>query len=246
MDTTLSIALSHQVARGRQMDIIANNIANMGTTGFKRENVMFGQYLKEAQGNLPKSARQISYVQDYGITRNMSDGPLVSTGNKFDIALNGDGLFQVKRANGEIAYTRNGHLALSDDYTLITSTGEEILDDSGNAIQIPPTMTNMKIASDGTISSPTEGQIAKIGVVTLADTSKLKKIGNNMFIADAPSIPATDFNIIQGMTESSNVQPVLEITRMISVSRSYISTSKLMDKLAEAQLKAINTLAKVS
>lgn len=246
MDTTLSIALSHQVARRRQMDIIANNIANMGTTGFKRENIMFGQYLKEAEGNMPKSARQISYVQDYGITRNMSDGPLESTGNKFDIALNGDGLFQVKRANGEIAYTRNGHLALSDDYTLITSTGEEILDDSGNAIQIPPTMTNMKIASDGTISSPTEGQIAKIGVVTLADTSKLKKIGNNMFIAEAPSIPATDFNIIQGMTESSNVQPVLEITRMISVSRSYISTSKLMDKLAEAQLKAINTLAKVS
>jgi len=246
MDTTLSIALSHQVARRRQMDIIANNIANMGTTGFKRENVMFGQYLREAEGDQPKSVRQISYVQDYGITRNMSDGPLISTGNKLDIALQGDGLLQVRRQNGDIAYTRNGHMSLSPDFNLVTSTGENILDTAGNAIQIPPTATDIKIATDGTISSPSVGQIAKLGVVTIADKTQLKKIGDNLFSSELPPTPATDFNIVQGMIESSNVQPVLEITRMISVSRAYISTSKIMEKLADAQLKAINTLAKVS
>ncbi len=245
MDTILAIALSHQVAKRRQMDIIANNIANMSTTAFKRENVMFGQYLKEAKGDLPKSLRQISYVQDFGITRNMTDGRFETTGNTFDIALSGDGMFQVKRNNGDMAYSRNGHLALSDDYTLITSSGEEIMDQSGRAIKIPPTVTDIKIASDGTISSPEAGQIAKLNVVAFTDNSKLKKIGDNMFSSDSPTLPATDYHIIQGATESSNVQPIIEITRMILVSRSYVQTSKLMENLQEAESKAINQLAKV-
>lgn len=245
MDTILSIALSHQVAKRRQMDIIANNIANMSTTAFKRENVIFGQYLKEAKGNLPKSLRQISYVQDFGITRNMTDGRLETTGNKLDIALQGDGMFQVKRDNGDIAYTRNGHLALSDDYTLITSSGHEILDLTGKSIAIPPNVTNIEIAPDGTISSPSGGQISKLSVIAFSDNTKLKKIGDNLFSSDSPTQPATDYNIIQGAIETSNVQPIMEITRMIQVSRSYIQTSKLMEKLQEAQSKAINELAKV-
>ncbi|VAW00663.1 Flagellar basal-body rod protein FlgG [hydrothermal vent metagenome] len=245
MDTTLSIALSHQVARRRQMDLIANNIANMSTTAFKRENVMFGEYLREANGKSPKSLRQISFVQDFGITRNMSDGKLETTGNKFDIALSGDGMFQVQKKNGDLAYTRNGHLALSDDYTLITSTGQAILDQGGKAIQLPPNTNDIEIASDGTISSRAVGIIAKINVVAFADNSKLKKIGDNMFNANSPTQPATDYTILQGVTESSNVQAIIEITRMIEVSRSYIKTAKLLEKLQESQSKAINQLAKV-
>ncbi len=245
MDTTLSIALSHQVARRRQMDLIANNIANMSTTAFKRENVMFGEYLREADGKSSKSLRQISFVQDFGITRNMSDGKLETTGNKFDIALSGDGMFQVQKKNGDLAYTRNGHLALSDDYTLITSTGQAILDEGGKPIQLPPNTNDIEIASDGTISSRTVGIIAKISVVAFADNSKLKKIGDNMFSANSPTQPATDYTILQGVTESSNVQAIIEITRMIEVSRSYIKTAKLLERLQESQSKAINQLAKV-
>lgn len=245
MDTTLSIALSHQVARRRQMDIIANNIANMSTTAFKRENVMFGEFLKEAEGNQADSIRQISFVQDFGISRNMSNGELETTGNFFDVALVGDGMFTVQRENGDVAYTRNGHMALSDDYTLITSTGQPILDESGKPIQLPPEVTDIEIASDGSVSSPELGVIAKLNVVAFTDNSKLKKIGDNMFSSDSPTKPATDFDIIQGMTESSNVQPILEVTRMIQVSRSYIQTSKLMENLQNAQSKAINQLAKV-
>jgi len=245
MDTTVSIALSHQVAKRRQMDIIANNIANMSTTAFKRESVIFRQYLSEADGSLPKNLRQISFVQDYGVGRNMTDGTYETTGNIFDIALSGDGMFQVKRGNGEMAYTRNGHLALSDDSTLITSTGQEIMDVSGKAIQLPPNITDFKIAVDGTVSSPSTGQIAKLNVVTIGDTSKLKKIGDNMFNTDEPIQAATDFKIIQGVTESSNVQPIIEITRMIDVSRSYIQTAKILENLQNTQGKAINQLAKV-
>ncbi len=245
MDTTLTIALSHQVARRRQMSIIANNIANMSTTAFKRENVMFSQYVKEVNGSLPKSVRNISYVQDLGVARNMKDGHLETTGNLFDIALNGDGMFQVKRGNGDLAYTRNGHLALSPDYTLITSTGQEIMDQSGKSIKIPPNITNIKIAEDGTISSPKTGQIAKLNVVRFTNESSLKKIGENMFNSDAPPLPATNYHIIQGMIEGSNVQPIIELTRMIEVSRSYIETAKLIDNLQRARSRAINLLGKV-
>lgn len=245
MDTTISIALSHQVAKRRQLDVIANNIANMSTTAFKRETIMFGQILKEAKGNLPRSLRQITYVQDFGITRNMADGRLEHTGNPLDIALTGDAMFKVKRDNGNLAYTRNGHLAISNDYRLITSTGQEILDQTGNAIKIPPNVTDIKIAEDGTISSPSTGQIAKLNVVTFIDTSKLKKIGDNMFMSDSPELPATDYNIVQGSIESSNVQPIMEITRMIQVSRSYVQTAKLIENLQEAETKAINQLAKI-
>lgn len=245
MDTTLSIALSHQVAKRRQMDIIANNIANMSTTAYKRESVMFGQYLKEAKGDLPKALRQVSYVQDFGITRNMADGLFETTGNTFDIALSGQGMFQVRKNNGDIAYTRNGHLALSDDYTLITSSGQEILDVTGNAITVPPNVTDIAIAADGTISSPAIGQIAKLNVVTFADNAKLKKIGDNMFNADGPPQPAMDYSVIQGAIETSNVRPIMEITRMIEVSKSYNRTAKIMEKLQDSQSKAINALAKV-
>lgn len=246
MDTTISIALSHQVAKRRQLDVIANNIANMSTTGFKRENVMFGQVLKEAQGNAPKSLRQITYVQDFGISRNMENGRMEHTGNLFDIALNGDAMFQVQRENGDVAYTRNGHLSLSEDLRLITSTGHEILDKSSKPIKIPPNVSDIKISSDGTISSPSTGLIATLNVSTFADISKLKKIGDNMFAADSPALPATDYTIVQGAIETSNVKPIMELTRMIQVSRSYMQTSKLMENLQDTESKAINQLAKFS
>ena len=256
----LSIAATGMIAQQLNVEVISNNIANMNTTGFKRQRAEFQDLLYQNiervgaassdAGTITPTGIQVGVgVKTGGIYRITEQGSVVGTENPLDLAINGSGYFRITLPSGDDAYTRAGAFQLGPTGEIVTLEGFTVattLPCSGNAIQIPPTMTNMKIASDGTISSPTEGQIAKIGVVTLADTSKLKKIGNNMFIAEAPSIPATDFNIIQGMTESSNVQPVLEITRMISVSRSYISTSKLMDKLAEAQLKAINTLAKVS
>lgn len=245
MDLTLSIALSHQVASRRRMDIIANNIANMSTTAFKRENVMFSQYVEVAKGDLPKSLRRISYVQDLGVARNMQNGALETTGNIFDIALSGKGMFQVKRKDGSIAYTRNGHLALSGQYTLITSTGQEILDKSGRSIQIPPKAKNIKIAEDGTISSTSVRKIAQLNVVDFVNSSSLKKIGDNMFTSNSRTIPAKNYHITQGMIEGSNVQPIIEITRMIQVSRSYMETAKLINSLQQVKTKAINQLAKV-
>lgn len=245
MDTILSIALSHQVAKRRQMDIIANNIANMSTTAFKRENVMFGEYLQEAKGDLSPSLRKISYVQDFGISRNITDGTFETTGNIFDIALSGNGMFQVQRANGEMAYTRNGHLALSQESVLITTSGQEIMDDGGKPIEIPQYVTDITISEDGTISSQSTGRIAKLNIVTFRNESQLKKIGENMFRSEAPPLPATDYKIMQGAIELSNIQPIIEITRMIQVSRSYIQTAKLMDNLQDSKSKALNQLAKV-
>jgi len=246
MDTTLYVALSHQVAQRRQMDVIANNIANMGTTAFKRESVMFREYLKESDGELPNSLKKIAYVQDYGVSRQMTDGKFSTTGNPFDIALSGDGMLMVKKENGDFAYTRNGHLALSDQGKLITSTGQEVLDDGQNPIQFPENPIGIEFATDGTISAKNVGIIGKLNVVTFENTSTLKKIGDNMFSAADQSIPSTDFQVVQGVTESSNVQPIIEITKMINVSRAYTRTAKMMENFQDSRNNAINRLAKLS
>lgn len=246
MDTTLYVALSHQVAQRRQMDVIANNIANMGTTAFKRESVMFREYLKESDGELPNSLKNVAYVQDYGVSRQMTDGQLHTTGNPFDIALSGDGMLMVKKENGDLAYTRNGHLALSDEGKLITSTGQEVLDVAEKPIQFPVNATGIEFATDGTISVKGGGIIGKINVVTFEDFSTLQKIGNNMFDASGQSIPSTNFQIVQGVIESSNVQPIIEITKMINVSRAYIQTAKIMENFQDSKNSAINRLAKLS
>lgn len=246
MDTTLYVALSHQVAQRRQMDVIANNIANMGTTAFKRESVMFREYLKESDGELPNSLKNVAYVQDYGVSRQMTDGQLHTTGNPFDIALSGDGMLMVKKENGDLAYTRNGHLALSDEGKLITSTGQEVLDVAEKPIQFPANATGIEFATDGTISVKGGGIIGKINVVTFEDFSTLQKIGNNMFGASGQSIPSTNFQIVQGVIESSNVQPIIEITKMINVSRAYIQTAKIMERFQDSKNNAINRLAKLS
>ena len=248
MDTNIYVALSHQVAMRRQMDIIANNIANMDTTAFKRESVMFKEYVDDIEGDMPKSLRQVAFVQDYGISRKMTDGNYVTTGNPFDIALSGDGLFKVQRENGEIAYTRNGHLALAEDGTLVISTGQPILDMDNNPIQFPTpsNFTGVEIATDGNIWSKEAGSLGKLGIVTFADTSSLNKIGDNLFNTQQAPIEAQDYKIIQGVAESSNVEPIVEITKMIEVSRAYTSMAKLMEDTHNAQDQAINRLTRLS
>ncbi|WP_417317896.1 flagellar basal-body rod protein FlgF [Emcibacter sp.] len=248
MDTNIYVALSHQVAMRRQMDIIANNIANMNTTAFKRESVMFKEYIDEIDGDMPKSLKQVAFVQDYGISRKMTDGNYDTTGNPFDIGLSGDGLFKVRRENGEIAYTRNGHLALADDGTLVVSTGQPILDADDNPIQfpIPTNFTGVEIATDGTIWSKDRGTLGKLGVVTFADTSQLNKIGDNLFNTEQQPIAAENYSIIQGVAESSNVEPIVEITKMIEISRAYTSMAKMMEDTHKIEDQAINRLARLS
>lgn len=244
MDTKILVSLSHQVAMRRQMDIIANNIANMNTTAYKRESIMFNEYLSDTGGSLPESFKKVSFVQEAGIARQMTNGELVTTGNLLDVAIEGEGMFKVQKSDGEIAYTRNGHFSLNGDNVLVTTNGHEILDEGDAPIQFPPNADGFKIAEDGTVSAKGAGEIGKIAVLQFQNYGEMKKIGDNLYSAEEEPTPSEDFKLAQGMLENSNVSPVLEITNMIQLSRAYASTSNLIEQVQRTQSQAINKLTK--
>lgn len=246
MDTKILVSLSHQVAMRRQMDIIANNIANMNTTAYKRESIMFNEYLSEVKGSLPDDFKQVSFVQEQGVSRQMTNGELITTSNPYDIALEGPGMFKVRLENGDTAYTRNGHFAISQDNTLITGIGNEILDEGNSPIEIPNNVEGFKIADDGTVSAKGIGEIGKIAVLEFENYGAMRKIGDNLYTAEEEGVPAEGFIITQGMLETSNVSPVLEISNMIQLSRAYAQTASLMEKVQQAQSQAINRITKFS
>jgi flagellar basal-body rod protein FlgF len=240
MDNAGLVTLSYQLAAYRAMDVIANNIANINTPGFKRESAKFEelvQPLKPAEGQTGPNT--ISFVRDAGIVRDVSAGRMEQTGNAYDLAINGNGYFAVQTAAGE-RYTRNGHFTLNADGTIITEDGDPVLGDGG-----PITVTvddgDVSFGPDGTVSGK-QGQIAKLRMVSFADERALKKEGSSLYSTSQTANPATDTTLQQGMLESSNVQPVLEISRMIEVMRAYEATSSMTQSSGDLKRQAIQKL----
>ncbi len=244
MDNTLLTGLSTQMVMRRNMDVVANNLANLSTTGFKSETVLFEEYLtpvQDAEGN----EVIIHLVQDYGIYRNLEEGRFTHTGNDLDIALRGNGYLVVEAEDGTQQYTRNGNLRLSDEGVLTVSSGAPVLDMDGRKIQFEPDENDIDISRDGTLNT-NRGMKAKLNLVEFENEHSLQKVGNNLFKegTEAP-IPSPATKLIQGMLESSNVNPILEMTRMIQISRSYQSAAKLMQANDELTRKAIEKLGKI-
>lgn len=232
------------MALGRQMDNIANNIANLSTTGFKREQILFREFLVDAQDGDKKVTH--SYVLDFGSATDMSDGGLTATGNPLDLAIRGKGFFVVETEAGE-RYTRNGHFSMAADGTLVTSDGYPVLDNGGGYISLSPGDGAITIAPDGSLSAElAELGGIRIGLVTFDDLNLLTKLGGGLYNTDQIPIDATDATVHQGMTEESNVNAVVEMTRMIEVSRKYQSIQRMIDSGFELQRTAIRRLGEVN
>ena len=243
MDNTLLIGLSQQIAAYRSMDVIANNLANMSTPAFKREAVKFEEFVQQVQPSEDQSGTQtVSFVKDTGVLRDLSEGRMETTGAPFDLAINGKGYFAVQTAAGE-RYTRNGHLALNADGELVTDTGDPILGDGG-----PLTITvddgDIHIAADGTVSGK-QGQIGKLRVVDFANERALQKEGASLYATGQNPTAASNTKIVQGMLESSNVEPVIEISHMIEVMRAYQATATLTQSQDDLKRQAIDKLGTV-
>lgn len=240
MDNSLLVSLSHQIAAYRAIDVIANNIANASTPGFKRESAKFEEYVADmnpAEGQT--GTQQISFVKDAGIVRDSSQGQLNQTGAPFDLAINGKGYFAVQTPQG-LRYTRDGHFSLDAAGQIVNSSGY-VLQGDGGAITITPDDGDIRIAPDGTVSGRT-GQLAKVRVVDFADDVALTKEGANLYSTDqAPTVPAV-LDIRQGALEGSNVQPVLEISHMIEVMRAYEATATLSKNQQDMQTDAVEKL----
>jgi flagellar basal-body rod protein FlgF len=253
MQNALLVGLSRQVALGRELDVVANNIANLNTVGFKGDGAVFEEYIGQTarSGNLPGTDSQVSFVQDRATWINLSQGPLERTGNALDVAIEGSGFLAVQTPRGE-RYTRNGALQINANGELVTSAGYQVLGDSG-PITFQAKDRNITISADGTISvregdnSKTESQRGKLRIAGFDLPGQLQKDGASTFMAPQGVTPRIDTTsrFVQSTLEKSNVHGVVEMTRMIEVTRSYTQIANMLSQQTDLQQTAIDKLAEV-
>ncbi len=239
MENSLYITLSRQEALRRQLDVVSNNIANMNTTGFKSQRMLFLEYLERPD----REGDRMSFVQDYGLQRNVDVGPIQVTNNELDVALRSDGYFAIETISGP-RYTRGGALQLNADRELVDRSGLPLLDANNQRIIMPAGTTEIHIAGDGTVSTE-NGEVAKLKVVTFADPQKMMELGGGLYETAQAEIAVEQPQVTQGAIEGSNVQGVVEVTQMIDVLRTYQSVQKLIDTEHERIRGAIGKLARV-
>jgi flagellar basal-body rod protein FlgF len=243
MENALLIGLSRQMALGRELDVIANNMANVTTNGFKARGSRFAEYLMPGASSdaFPAGDRGLSYVVDAGTPLDTTAGPIEHTGNPLDVAIKGDAFFAVQTAAGE-RYTRNGALEINPQGQLVTSDGHLIMGENG-PIAFTPQESGFNIAQDGTVSS-SQGQRGKLRLVRFEDQQTLRSEGTNLFSSTAAAQPAGRSGGVQsGALERSNVKPVLEMGRLIEVNRNYASVASMVAKMDELRRAAISRLA---
>jgi flagellar basal-body rod protein FlgF len=241
MDITTSLAASRLLAQQRAMDVTANNIANANTPGYRTERVQFGDLIDPQPDTAsPPGGHTLTYAQDRAVYQESQPGTITHTGNPFDLALSGDGYFTINTKNGP-RLTRDGRFGPMPDGTLADSSGNAVLDVNGKPIRIPPTDTQVTISGDGAVSSE-NGQIGKIGVVQPADPMKLRAEGATNFVSDAPTTAVASPGIVQGAMEESNVQPVMEVTRMMNDVRQFQFVTQLIQAEGDRQQNAIEKL----
>lgn len=238
METVSHIALAHQTSLNRRMSVISHNLANLNTTAYRREDLMFEEVLRETQDG---ETGNISMVQDVSSFFKLESGPMESTGNPLDVAINGDGYFTVETEDGP-RYTRDGSFMINADNELVTKEGRAVLDAQGNVIDMPENGGRIEIARDGTVSTPDE-DLGQLAVVTFENEQALKKRPDSLYDPeDMNPQPAENPEIHQGMLEGANIQGITEMTNMMDVVRSYQGAKKMMDQDHERQLRAIRTL----
>jgi flagellar basal-body rod protein FlgF len=232
MENTVLVGLSRQIALRRELDVIANNLANLGTAGYKSESVLFEQHLASGAHTdsfTSPTDRNVAFVLDRETRTDMSSGVFEQTGSKFDVAIDGDGFLVVETPQGE-RYTRGGALAINTAGELVTQTGFRVLADSG-PITLDPNDTEIAIARDGTVSTR-DGDRGKLRLVRFENDDALTKEGNNLYASTLPPQPAEPrTSLVQGSIEK--------------VTRAYTSLAALMNRTDELRRNAIQQLADV-
>lgn len=238
MENPIYVALSRQNALRRQMEVVANNVANMNTTGFKQQRMLFTEFLER-----PGMHEQVSFVQDRAVVRDLSAGGLMETGNPLDFALNGPGYFTVDTASGQ-RYTRAGSFRLNDQRQIVDLGGLPLLSDNGQPMVVPEGATDIRLSSDGTVSTEL-GEIGRLNIVTFQREQMMIEVGSGLYVTDEePQAAPAETKVAQGVLEQSNVKPVLEMTQMIDVMRQYQQNQRLIDSENERMRTAIQRLGR--
>lgn len=248
VENALLVGLSRQVALRRELDMVANNLANLGTSGYKSEQMVFSEYLMpvaKAEA-FPRADKTLSYVQDKKSWNDFSRGSIEQTDNPFNLAIDGDAYLVVQTPQGE-RYTRNGNLSLDAQGRLVTDLGMPVLTTAGPVAFAAQEGTPV-ISKDGTIST-TEGQKGRLRLVRFDNPQTLARQGNSLW-STTPDRPAQDVapggaRVLQGQIERSNVRPIVETTRMIEITRAYQNVSSMIEKQGEMRRTAVERLAEV-
>jgi flagellar basal-body rod protein FlgF len=252
MENALLVGLSRQMVLERQMDVVANNVANVNTNGFKADRSLFEEFLNSGahEDNFASPDRRVSYVQDRGTYKDMSSGATEQTKNPLDVAIDGKGFLVVQTGAGE-RYTRDGGLTINNQGQLVTMTGNPVLGNSG-PIVFQPTDHDISIAADGNVTvqegiNRIDAVRGKLRLVSFTDAQKLLKEGSNLYSAGTgtAATPDTASKVRQGFVEKSNVNSVMEMSRMIDVTRTYTQISTLLQQQSDLHKSAIEKLADV-
>jgi flagellar basal-body rod protein FlgF len=252
MENALLIGLSRQMTLERQMDVVANNVANMNTAGFKAERTLFEEYLSPGahEDNFVGRDRRVSYVQDRATFHDFTSGPLELTKNPLDVAIDGNAFLVVQTPVGE-RYTRDGSLQINNQGQLVTANGNAVLGTNG-PIVFQPTDKSINISADGNISvlegvATVDSLRGKLRLVNFANAQQLVKEGSNLYsaAAGATAQPDSKAQVRQGFIEKSNVNSVMEMTRMIDVTRAYTQLSAMLQQQGDLRKTALEKLADV-
>lgn len=237
MQTTFPVALSAQLATERRLETIADNLANARTAGFRAEEVKFDSILSTA------AQRPVAFVSGGERFVSTKAGELTQTGNALDLAVSGDAFFSFQGPNGPVL-TRDGRVQMLDTGELVTVNGDPFLDVGGAPLLLDPAGGPPQVARDGMITQ-NGVQVGAVGLFALAPGTQLTRAGTSGFVPDRAPVPVVEFadnSVMQGFTEGSNVNPILEMTRLIEVQRTFEMAASMVQTSEGSLASAIAAL----
>ena len=238
MDSAGYTTLTRMVGLNRELQAIANNIANVSTTGFRKEGLLFSEHISA----LGKGEDSLSMANANVRLTNNAQGPLTATGGTYDLAIEGDGFFLIDTPEGQ-ALTRNGAFTTNQQGELTTHDGYQLLDNGGAAIFIPPDAKTVAVAADGTLSA--DGMpLSQIGLYMPEDPTSMTRNNGVRFYTDDGIVPQEEAVILQGYVENSNVNAITEVARMIEVQHAYTLGQKFSEQEDERIKSVISTLGR--
>jgi flagellar basal-body rod protein FlgF len=241
MDSPGYVILSRLTLQNRATQVLAHNLANADTPGFRALRPVFAEVLQRQDAGAPPGGRRVAFVQDRATWREMDLGAMQVTGNPLDVAITGEGFFAVETPRGE-RYTRAGRFSLGEGGRIVDMEGNPVLNAEGAPIALAPNDTRIEILGDGTVRSE-NGALGRLRVVRFDDVQALRAEGDRLFeAAGADPVAIERPALRQGVLEGSNVRPILEMTRLTAELREFQFAAQFAEREGERLSTAVERI----
>ncbi|MBS0235457.1 MAG: flagellar basal-body rod protein FlgF [Proteobacteria bacterium] len=238
MQSNIYVALSAQMALQRRLDTLANNVANTNTVGFRGDEMSFEELVS------PPGTDPVSFVSKGETHISTKTGEITQTGNALDVAVRGDAWLAIQTPTG-VVYTRDGRMQMTKDGVLTTLDGYPFLDAGGTPVQLNPDDPPPTINKAGTIEQA-GNNLGALGLYRMPQGAKLTRAQGVAVVSDIPPTPELDFlnnGVVQGYVEKSNVNPILEMTHLITIQRNFEAVSTMLSNTESSLTDSLKTLA---